>query len=305
MSGAVFERRRDIPLKRDASGRYLPWLIAVMVYLAALALVSAMAMTKVAGQWQSSLTGQLTIQVPAAPLADAETEEDNTGNEAAVNRVMDILQATEGVTAAEPMPLAEINQLLEPWLGVSDASASLPLPRLIAVTIDTEGRFDLGALRQRLRQSVPGTTVDDHQQWLGSLLNLAGLVRLVALFVVVLVGLSAVVMVVFVTRMGLAVHRQIIELLHLIGAHDAYVARQFQWHALGLGLRGGLIGLACAGLTLFAADHFISQLEETLLPTLSLQPWEWALLGLLPLIAATVTMLTARITVLHSLSRML
>src|SRR3546814_8077793 len=64
-----------------------------------------------------------------------------------------------------------------------------------------------------------------------------------ALVVVLLVVLAASIMVAFVPRMGLAAHQRSIELLHMIGAQDSYVARQFQNHALRLGLRGGLIGL--------------------------------------------------------------
>ncbi len=294
--------RRDMPLNRDSTGRFLPWLIAVMVYLASLATMGALTMTKIANEWQSSLTGQLTVQVPVSMPA---VESRDAAEDEQVQILLALLKGTPGVESAILMPLDEINQLLEPWLGVVDASASLPLPRLISVTVSPDAPFDMAGLREELQSAVPGTTVDDHQQWLNGLLDLAGLIKLVALLVVVLVGLSAVIMVVFVTRMGLAVHRQIIELLHLIGAHDAYVARQFQWHALKLGLRGGLIGLLCAGATLFLADHFVSRLQASLLPDLALTPLDWLLLVAVPLIAALITLITARITVLQSLARLL
>ena len=48
------------------------------------------------------------------------------------------------------------------------------------------------------------------------------------------------------TRTRLAVHRQTIELLHLIGAADADVVRPFQATALRHGLLGGVIGAAAA-----------------------------------------------------------
>jgi hypothetical protein len=38
----LFERRSDLPLERDASRRFLPWLVALNVYLAVLALAGLM-----------------------------------------------------------------------------------------------------------------------------------------------------------------------------------------------------------------------------------------------------------------------
>ena len=62
-------RRGDLPLDRDPTGRFLPWLIALMVYLAALALVCAMVMNKMVERWDTGLSGSITVQIP--PKQDA------------------------------------------------------------------------------------------------------------------------------------------------------------------------------------------------------------------------------------------
>ena len=66
------------------------------------------------------------------------------------------------------------------------------------------------------------------------------------------VALVATAAVIFTTRTGLAVHRDVIEVLHLIGARDSYIANGFAYHAWWTGLRGGLFGaiLAAASLLL-------------------------------------------------------
>src|SRR3546814_9385091 len=99
-----------------------------------------------------------------------------------------------------------------------------------------------------------------------------------ALVVVLLVVLAASIMVAFVTRMGLAAHQRSIELLHMIGAQDSYVARQFQNHALRFGLRGGIIGLLGALPTLYLARLLLQRIDSGLLPELSFRPHEWACL---------------------------
>lgn len=295
----MLRRRSDLPLDRDPSGRFLPWLVAVMVFLAALALVCAMAMNKVVQRWDQGLSGSITVQIP--PPAETSTA---AANEMAIDRIIDILLDTDGIIIAEVLEPDEIAELLKPWLGTEAISQDLPLPMLIAVVLDPRTSPDLGRLARQLDEAVPGTLLDDHQSWLGELLGLARSIELLAALVLALVGSCAIAMVIFATRMGLAIHGQIIELLHLIGAQDSYVAAEFQSHALKLALRGGVLGLLLALITLVAVARLMNRVESALFPEFSLQPLEWSLLALLPLAIALVAMLTARWTVLRTLGRM-
>ena len=291
-------RRTDLPLDRDPSGRFLPWLVALMVYLAALALVCAMAMAKMVERWDTGLSGTITVQVPPPETGPPGAQE------AAIDRVIELLLDTEAVRSAEVLEPDEIAALLEPWLGAGAAYGDLPLPALIAVGIDPAAAPDYQDLARRLADAAPGTVLDDHQSWLGQLLNLARAIELVAALIVILVGASAIAMVIFATRMGLAIHGRVIELLHLIGAQDSYVAREFETHALKLALRGGALGLLFAIATIALVARLFARLDSVLLPKLTLAPIEWAALAMLPLIIALVAMLTARFTVLGNLGRM-
>ena len=297
-------RRGDLPLDRDPTGRFLPWLVALMVYLAALALVCAMVMNKMVERWDTGLSGSITVQIPPKQGTPGDPAEAGAAADASLDAVIEILLATPGVISAEVLEPDEIVRLLEPWLGAGASYGDLPLPELIAVGIDPSAVPDLEKLSQRLARAAPGTILDDHQRWLGQLLDLARSIELVAVLVVVLVGASAVTMVVFATRMGLAIHGRVIELLHLIGAQDSYVAREFEMHSLKLALRGGVFGLALAVLTVVLVERLFERMEAALLPDLTLLPGEWALLALLPLVVAGIAMLTARLTVLGTLGRM-
>lgn len=294
-------RRGDLPLDRDPTGRFLPWLVALMVYLAALALVCAMVMNKMVERWDTGLSGSITVQIPPK---QGDPTEAGAAADASLDAVIEILLATPGVISAEVLEPDEIVRLLEPWLGAGASYGDLPLPELIAVGIDRSAAPDFEELSRRLAQAAPGTILDDHQSWLGQLLDLARTIELVAALVVILVGASAVTMVVFATRMGLAIHGRVIELLHLIGAQDSYVAREFEMHSLKLALRGGVFGLALAVITVLLVERLFERMEAALLPDLSLVPGEWALLALLPLVIAGIAMLTARLTVLGTLGRM-
>lgn len=289
----------DVPLARDSSDRFLPWLVAFMVYFAALAVVSAAMMHKMVQRWDQGLSGQLTVEVPPPGPEAAESERQER-----LDRIVDLLSRTRGVREVVPYGADDIADLLEPWLGSGATELDLPLPGMIAVSFDTSAPPDLAALAEQLEQTVPGTLLDDHRQWLGTLVDLARSVQVFAGAIVLLVGLVAVLAVVFVTRTGLSIHRNVIEILHLIGAQDNYIAKQFQRHSLALGLRGGMIGSALALATILTIGYMLGRVESALVPVVLLSLPEWALLALLPFATAGIAMVTARMTVLGTLARM-
>lgn len=290
--------KADLPLSRDASGRFLPWLVAFMVYLATLALVASMIMNALVERWDHGLADRVTVQIPAPESGAAEGRQ-----ETRIDSAIDVLTSTPGVAEVAVLDDSEVSALLDPWLGNAELARELPLPTLIAVTLDSEAPADLGTLGVRLKAAVPGAMVDDHQRWVGGLVSLTRSIDLIAALVVLLVGFAAVITVIFVTRTGLAIHHQVIELLHLIGAQDSYVARQFQTHAMKLGFKGGILGFAAAIATVYGAGLLLSNIGRVLLPEFTFGPRAWIALCALPLLATLVAMLTARWTVLRTLAR--
>jgi cell division transport system permease protein len=293
---ARLRRPLDLPLEHDGSGRFLPWIVALMVYLAALSLAGMMALQGALDRWDSALAGTLTVQLPP-------------GDEAAIAAALAALRAAPGVVRADLLDEAATAKLVEPWLGRGVDLGELKLPRLVDLHIDPARPFDEAALRQRLAKAAPGARLDDHRRWLDPLLSTALAIEIVAAGIVLLVGAAAVLSIVFATRTGLAIHHGAVEVLHLIGARDTYIAGQFQWQALRLGLRGAVLGLLAAGLTLAALRQAGSAgarlgAVATALPPLALAPGEWAALLLLLPAAGLTALVTARVTVLRILARM-
>lgn len=288
----------DIPLRRDGTARVLPWLIAPAVYLAAIAIAFVLALGGVLQEWDRGLVGTMTVELPP-----------NAAGKAAVSAAVAVLRATPGIARAVPLDRAAEGKLLQPFLGSGTAPRELPLPQLIDVRAAAGATFDLAALRAKLAVAVPGATVDDHQQWLGRLYALGLSIEATALGIVAMVGAAAVLTVIFTTRAGLAVHRDVIELLHMMGARDGYIAHQFEREALRLGLAGGIGGLALAALTIWSLGHAAAASslfgkQAALLPDLRLVAWQWAALALLPIAAGLAAMATARLTVLRALARL-
>ncbi len=292
----MFRRRPLLPLPDDASNRFLPWIVALMVFLAALALAGGLVLDAGVARWRAGQSEKLTVQLPP-PERAAEAER-------RVAAVLGALERLPDVVAARALERDELVALLEPWLGRGNVAPDLPLPRLIDVTLAPGTSIDSRALERRLDAIVPGTVVEDHARWLDRLATAARAVQVVALAIVAAIGLAAVGTVVFTTRTSLTVHHDAIEILHLMGAHDSFIARAFARRALWLGLRGGLIGLGLAAAAMYALRHFADGIEAPLLPRLALDPIGLAALAALPAASALIAMLTARVTVLRTLARM-
>ncbi|NLH80001.1 MAG: ABC transporter permease, partial [Phyllobacteriaceae bacterium] len=73
-----------------------------------------------------------------------------------------------------------------------------------------------------------------------------------------LVFAAMVLSVVFATRAAMAGNRDVIEVLHFVGAEDAFIAREFRRHFLKLGLEGGALGGGAALACFVVADLLLS-----------------------------------------------
>ena len=291
----MIRRRSDLQLEADPSARFLPWVIAVMVFLAALAMIGAFALDSLVRDWRDSARDTATVQIAFDEAADMDL---------LVTTALDLLRSTPGVAEANSLEEAQVADLLEPWLGDTGVDAGLPLPRLIDVQFTTGSRIDAEALEAKLRAAVPGATLDDHASWLGRVIVLARGVQWLALGIVVVIGGATVAIIIFATRAGLAAHREAIEVLHLIGARDGYIARQFQRHCLMLALKGGVPGGVVAALVLALIANLAGRLDAPLLASAELGVVGWSVFILLPVLAGLLAMFTARATVLRTLRRM-
>lgn len=289
--------RSDLPLAGDATARFLPWIMGCMVYLAALTLVAALAADKLADRWHADLAGNFSVLVPpAAGIGVAERT-------ATLSRLTDALAANPGTASARLLGAAEKLRLLEPWLGETGLPEDILLPDLIVVRLANGAAVDFAALERQLRAIADGVAIEQHSTWQRDLVSLTRAARLLAAVVIGLIVLAATATVIFVTHTGLAIHRRVIEIVHLVGARDSYIARQFLLHAMRLGLVGGAGGVLLAALTFWAVGRILGTSATGLLPLLTLDMNQWLALIAVPIAVSAVGMITAHVTVLVSLGR--
>jgi cell division transport system permease protein len=243
-----FETNAPLIPSDSVAGRALVVVIAIMTFLACLTAGAALLVADASQAWRSDVLREATIQVKPRPGDDVES---------LVAKALAIAAKAPDVESAHALSKAESEKLLEPWLGAGLDLSQLPVPRLILVRLRGKRSQDLATLRSALVSAVPEADLDDHRIWAARLGAMADAVVTLAaaLFALMIVAMGTAIG--FATRGAMASNREIVEVLHLVGASDAFIAREFQTHFRRLGFRGAMIG-GLAAIAFFATASLLS-----------------------------------------------
>ena len=289
-------KRAPLLPEAGAAGTPLVAVIAVICFLASLSLAGFFAVSKAANDWTSDLRGSVTVQIKGQ---DAITIASDT------NKALEYLRRADGVISARALSREETIELLEPWLGRGNLPTSLPVPGLIEMETTSELRGSLDLLAEDLSVIAPGASIDDHGAWNDRLATSARTLQLFSFGVFLLIMGAVCVIIIFATRAGLAANREIVDVLHLVGATDLYIALEVQRRFLILGLRGAMAGMLLAAVIVIVLIlTFGARLDGSyFLPSLSADTGLFFFLLSVPLMTCLVAAWTARTTVLRTLAQ--
>lgn len=283
--------------------RSLTVTMAVMCYLACLAIGALLLINRAVESWTSGLAREMTVQV--RPVSEAQIDDE-------VQKAAELLRSFPGVVAVEVLEREAGIKLLEPWLGGKGLD-ELPIPRLIRVIIDPAAPPDIALLEARLQTAVKGASLDTHKRWQSELTRMARSLSVLSYAVLALICLSAVTMVIFGTRTVLDANREVVDVLHLVGATDSYISRQIDGRFLKTGLYAGLIGVVLGLLTFLLlslsgaqGSGGVADASRSLLfapPALAAR--SYGLLLAVPLVATLIALITSRMTLTRMLRSVL
>jgi len=272
--------------------------LAVMSYLACLAIGALILVDRAVTSWTSGLAREMTVQVRMIRNADLQQE---------LEKARAIVAAFPGIVKVEVLDEGASGRLLEPWLGTRSLEG-LPLPRLIRVLADTANPPDTEALEKALA-AVKGARLDTHRKWEAELTRMARALSVLSYAVLGLISVSAVAIVIFATRAVLQANRHIVDLLHLVGARDSFIARQIDGRFLRTGMLSGLIGVGLGLLTFLllglfggGGDSGVAAASRNLLfsaPKIAV--WSYGFTFTVPVAATLICLVTARVTLMRRL----
>ncbi|WP_416914667.1 MAG: cell division protein FtsX [Roseicyclus sp.] len=259
-----------------------------MAFLAVFAMALSLASGRLADRWSEALAQSSTIRL-SAPAAEIDVQ---------TWAVLSVLEQTPGVDSARALSDDEQRALLEPWFGPDLPIADLPVPRLIEI-IETPEGYDSTGLRQRLAAEAPGAVLDDHTRWRRPLVEAADRLRFLGWLSMGLILASTAAMITLAAQAALASNSQVIRVMRLVGARDAYIARafvrRFTRHAVTGAAVGALLGMIAVALLPRAAE------EGAFLTGLGFRGAGWLLPLLIPLLAGFTAFWATRIAAFRTL----
>ena len=269
----------------DSRDMALTFVIAVLCFLACLTALGTLASDRAARGWADQLNSQATVIV--RPKA-------NETPDSAAARAAETLAGVKGVSEARALEKEKVEAMVAPWLGDISDLDDLPIPRMVAIDLDPTAPASANDLADALKAQGIDGVVDDHSIWTADIARAANVARWFGGGVFALIAAAAAAVVAFATRAGLQARRDIVEVLHLAGADDHFIARLFQARFARMAAVAGLFG--AAGAAIIGALLRLAGGEGGLSPVLPITWTDLAAVLPCPLIAALVAAIAARAT---------
>ncbi len=287
----------DIPFARDDAHRLMPAMIACLTGFAALLLAVSICLTHGLAERSHEVIGVLQVELPRA----------KAGDDAYMENVTSTLNRTAGVEGVTTLGQAQMEGLLKPWLGEDFTIADLPVPVILDVKTavkDDETTVDLTALRSSLAIIDTNIRVEDRGPWVGHMVKAAALLQGVVVIVAILLIACVLGMIILVARTNLRLHFKTVSLLHMFGATDEYILRQFQWNNAWLTARGALVGVLFAALVFITAVFLAARWDSPVIPHISISAMHIVMFVVLPIFTALIALVATRLTVQSMLENM-
>jgi cell division transport system permease protein len=294
-------QKYDLPLNKDTGNRFLTTLMGLMAFLMMLTIAASFVLSAMNERWSKGLENRASVEISAQDAAGASLPQDAVDN--ITTEAYDFLDAHPAVLVAERMSPQDIAALVAPWLG-SAGLDNVPLPGIISVQFKEEVIYDISSLESSLQEISPQIRLDTHESWLSDVLRFTGGIRLAALVMTLIITVTTIIAVGGAIQSRMAVYREELELLHLMGASDGYISKQLQRYAFLTILKGAALGMIGGWFMLFFIGWVAGRMDVSLLPEFTLGILQIAGLTLVPLVIAILGTLTARQTVLRFLRLM-
>ncbi len=246
--------RFDIPLHARVGTEFLALLMALMTFLCILAGCISISLNHMASAWSTGLADTVTIEVPFS-----------SSTERKLGDVVDKLVTVRDIKDARVVEEEELQELVEPWLGKgTNALKDLPVPSLITIKLSERTPQALQEINSIVTDIFPDAKIDAHDNWLDDILKLSKGLQIAGTALIVIIAIVTALTVSGAVRSRMAIHHMELELLHIMGASDKYITRQFQKYILFLSGKGILLGLMLSALTLITAHLLALNLPDTL-----------------------------------------
>lgn len=240
-------RPSDLPFKGEGSPKTIPWIVGFMIYLAILSLMGAISLNTMIVQWDQGFKNGFSIELSPPEGRSPESMKPEIQRQ---KKILDVLAQVPGIKRTQVIAKTSISSTSDSWWGTEEENLGLPLPTIIDVEVIPGTPLDFYKIQEVLDDLVPGTRVSKEREWRKGLKEMAQVFLGISIIVAGLIGFSTLAIASFTTHTGLVIYSRIVEILHVVGAQNSYIAQQFQGHILRIGVKASFLGIGLFWVTL-------------------------------------------------------
>jgi len=285
-----------LPINEGYSKTFLRVIVAVSVFLFAITLAGVLGINTMFNNAKKQVVSNFTVQV--LPMPDYEASRKDLLN------VVSFLERYPDVTQVTVLSDNELHALLKPWLGNNVDIELLPIPKLLDVKIMNAKQFDYKELAVRMSEVSAQASINDHNLWLSRLLKFINSLKMLAVTVLLMVAGACMAALIYAVKTGLNIHRDIISILHIMGATDEYVAMNYVKQISQMSFAAGIIGTVLAIPAILIVGDMAKGIEAGIFNSVTFSVENWLVILLLPILSVIMTAVTSYITVVKTLRHM-
>lgn len=290
------DKQEELPINEGYSKTFLTVVVAVSVFLFAITLSGVLGINTMFKNSKKQVVTNFTVQV--LPLPNYEDSKKDLLN------VVSFLERYPDITQVSVLSDTEIRALLEPWLGNNVDVELLPIPKLLDVKITPNKDFDYKELTIRLSEVSPQASINDHNLWLSRLLKFINSLKMLALTVLILVATASITAIIYAAQTSLNIHKEIIKILHIMGATDKYIAINYVKQITQSSIIAGIIGTFIAIPAIIVIGNMAKAIEAGIFNSVTFGIEDWLIIFMLPIATAVLVASTAYITIIKTLRNM-
>ncbi len=295
-------RDYDLPLEQSDDTQFLTLLIALMSLLAVLACAGMISLNNMAERWSTGLENKVTIEIPVETKSGYLLSDDTVQSE--TQKLYKDLKKHPLIKSVKILEQDDIQELLSPWIGQNLVLDDIPLPGLLALELKNSASENIEVLKRDIMEISDYANLETHHEWLADLIKFVKTLKSIAIIVLLIIITTTIIAIITGIRTRLAIHHKEIELLHAIGATDSYIARQLQRHAMIIALKGSMIGTILGLFLTYIITMIANNAQSELLPKIEISYSHSMIFLSIPILITLITLLSARYTLLRSLSKM-
>lgn len=285
-----------LPIDEGYSKTFLRVIVAVSVFLFAITLAGVLGINTMFENSKKQVVSNFTVQV--LPKPDYEESRKN------LLKIVEFLEKYPNVEQVSVLSDNELHALLKPWLGNNVDIELLPIPKLLDVKIRNAKLFDYRELAVKMSEVSTEASINDHNLWLSRLLRFINSLKMLAVTVLVLVAAACIASIVYAVKTGLNVHRDIIQILHTMGATDEYIAMNYVKQISQMSFVAGIAGTILSVPAIIVVGNMAKGIEAGIFNAVTFSVESWLFILLLPLVSALLTAITSYVTVVKTLRNM-